>query len=420
MSSSTHRHAGPKSQQYNELELMIKHYYDMLQKKRPGHAQRFVVNIRKSLLLHGCPEDDIIAETASSKTEDNKYLSRIGRALPTMRRVEDTLRGKLWRLLLGVSNLDASDYKNQIKKAESKEYYVKIRGDTKRTFLTSEEYNSRVSEERLVRVLNSFVHRFDKAYCQGMDAIAAGLLYVMPELDAFAAFCTLINVHFPTYFYSERNQRKKDLIGSYAASFLSWDILRICDFELFKHLNPLPPHTYFFPLVASFQAISQPFTQLQRLWDFLFSFGVHLNCVVAVAQIITNKELIMQQNAARLLQGLLSQRKWMNQRLDARKVIDCTMRLVQVLKEKKHDKLWQNILRHSSDFDVAIQIKVQHENGISAKLYKTITTAHISSDSEPDEVPKMLRKKTKSDVAFGDMNADKIKKIVKEKEDENE
>merc|ERR1712154_17319 len=130
-----------------------------------------------------------------------EFFNRIGnRVLPKLRPVEDTLRGKLWRLVLGISSLDANDYKAQLQKAEHREYYVKIRGDTKRTFLTSEEYNSRVSEERLVRVLNSFVHRHSKPYCQGMDAIAAGLLYVMPELDAFASFSLLINTHFPTYF----------------------------------------------------------------------------------------------------------------------------------------------------------------------------------------------------------------------------
>merc|ERR1719336_303000 len=109
----SHRHAGPKSTQYNELEAMVNAYYEMLQKKRIERAQRFAVNIRKSLLLHGCPEDDIIAETAiddiqskMDKDNNNKYLNRIGRALPVMRRVEDTLRGKLWRLLLGVSTLD--------------------------------------------------------------------------------------------------------------------------------------------------------------------------------------------------------------------------------------------------------------------------------------------------------------------------
>merc|ERR1711971_905308 len=276
---------------------------------------------------------------------------------------------------------DASDYKNQIKKAESKEYYVKIRGDTKRTFLTSEEYNSRVSEERLVRVLNSFVHRYNKPYCQGMDAIAAGLLYVMPELDAFASFSLLINSHFPTYFYSD-GTRKKMLMGAYAASWLAWDVLKICDREIFNHLKQLPAHTYLFPLVASFQAISQPFTQLQRLWDFLFCFGVHLNPVLGVAQIIINKKLLMTQHPTMLLQGVLSQRKWMNKRLDAKAVIDCAMHLIIILKQEKHKKLWQSIAKHASDFDVALQIKIQHENGISVQQYKNITSAHIVTNGQ--------------------------------------
>lgn len=396
----SHRHAGPKSTQYNELEKMINQYYEMLQKKRHEHANRFAVNIRKHILLHGCPEDDIIAETSDIKTSGSaqngtplqqqvqspgdsangpsgrRLLAKIGGALPNMRRVEDTLRGKLWRLVLGISNLDANDYKNQIKKAESRDYYVKIRGDTKRTFLTSEEYNSRVSEERLVRVLNSFVHRYNKPYCQGMDAIAAGLLYVMPELDAYSSFSLLINTHFPTYFYSDRT-RKKDLIGAYAGSYLSLDILRICDAQMFHHLKALPAHTYFFPLVASFQAISQPFTELQRLWDFLFCFGVHLNPVLAAAQIIVNKKLVLAQAPARLLQGLLSQRKWMNQRLNARDVIDCAMHLIIILKHSKHKKIWESVAKHASNFEVALQVKIEHETGVT---YKQITTANLSSN----------------------------------------
>ena len=79
------------------------------------------------------------------------------------------------------------------------------------------------------------------------------LLYVMPELDAFWSFSRLMNVHFPTYFYS--GTRSKALVGAYAGSYLSWDILQICDRELFEHLKALPAHTYFFPLVASFQVL---------------------------------------------------------------------------------------------------------------------------------------------------------------------
>eukprot|EP01084_Bolivina_argentea_P310170 536658_1 len=110
------RHKGPKSTEYNELEKMINQYYEALQKKQQKNASRFFVNIRKHILLKGCPRDDIISErdvTNSSTSNDTAnnagrhLFTRIERELPTMRRVEDTLRGKVWRLLLGVGNLDA-------------------------------------------------------------------------------------------------------------------------------------------------------------------------------------------------------------------------------------------------------------------------------------------------------------------------
>jgi len=419
----SHRHAGPKSDKYNEVEQMIDQYYDTLRnKKRQAQAKRFAVNIRKHILIHGCPEDDIIAETAMNNNSPDKSsnpqqqdsrrrLLNFGggfKALPTIRKVEDTLRGKVWRLMLGVGTLDATDYRNQIKKKENTNYYVKIRGDTKRTFLTSEQYNSRVAEERLVRVLNSFVHKHDKPYCQGMDAIAAGLLYVMPELDAFWSFSRLMNVHFPTYFYSGKSN--KPLVGAYAGSFLSWDVLRICDNDLFEHLKMLPAHTYLFPLVASFQAISQPFTEMQKLWDFLFCFGVHLNPVLAAAQIMVNKQMVLRENPARLLQGLLSQRKWMNQRLDHRSVIDCAMQCIIELKKQKHKKLWKEIALHSSDFTVALQIYVQHENGMQ---YTVITDNTANANDTSSKVDR-------ADDDFSDLSGAKITSSRNANDDEKE
>eukprot|EP01084_Bolivina_argentea_P036986 68377_1 len=372
MTSTKHRHSGPKSTQYNELETMINQFHGMLRNKRHEHASKFTGNIRKFILLNGCPEDDIHSWTKkedkniqhNNKKNREEFITRIGHQLPTIRHVEDTIRGKLWRLTLGVGSLNSNDYKKLIGKAESKKNYVKIRGDTKRTFLTSKEYNSRVSEERLVRVLNSFVVCYNKPYCQGMDAIAAGLLYVMPELDAFTTYSLLMNKHFPTYFISDKS-RKTDLIGAYAASYLSWDILKVCDREIFNHLFILPPHMYLFPLVGVFQAISQPFTQLLKLWDFLFCFGVHLNPVLAAAQIISNKKLIMTQPPMKLVQTILSQRKWMNQRLNAKLVINSAMQMIILLKQEKHKKLWQNILLHSNNFEIAVQIKMAHEHGVA-------------------------------------------------------
>eukprot|EP01084_Bolivina_argentea_P283105 484776_1 len=240
-----------KSAKYTKLEKQIDRYYVMLQKKRDKDAEKYAMNIRKEVLLYGCSEEDIFVPTSNNNDQKtNGMLAKMApKSLPTRRISEDTLRGKLWRLVLGVSHLDANDYQNRIKSKECIEkVYSKIRGDTKRTFLTSLEYNSRVSEERLVRVLNSFVHRYNKLYVQGMDVIAAGLLYAMPELDAFESFTLLINSHFPLYFYRDKIV-SNDLIGAYAGSYLSWDILKICDDTLFQHLKPLPPHTYLFPVV---------------------------------------------------------------------------------------------------------------------------------------------------------------------------
>merc|ERR1712154_286925 len=86
-----------------------------------------------------------------------------------------------------------------------------------------------------------------------------------------------------------------------------------------------------------------------------------------------------QQAPARLLQGLLSQRKWMNQQLDAKAVIDCTMHLIILLKQEKHKTLWRNIAKHATNFEIAENIKKQHEKlKVSTGM---ISTANISPKS---------------------------------------
>ena len=242
-------------------------------------------------------------------------------------------------------------------------YYIYIGSDTKRTFVTSVKYNSRVSEERLVRVLNSYTHKYNKGYSQGMNCIAAGLLYVMPEIYAFATFSILINVHFPMYFYNKKDQRKNALIGAWAGAYLAHDIIKLCDKELFDHLKKLNPLTYLFPLIQSSQALCQPFDELLRLWDFLFCFGVHLNPVITAAQLISNRLLLLnEKNVPKLLQTLLSQRHWMNRSIDSKKIIESAMNCIVILKDQKNKDLWNNILKHASDLKIASKIKYDHEN----------------------------------------------------------
>ena len=49
------------------------------------------------------------------------------------------------------------------------------------------------------------------------------------------------------------------------------------------------------------------------------------------------------------------------------------------LKPNKHKKLRQNILKHSYDFDVALQHKIEHENDL---IYTQSTTGHFASNNK--------------------------------------
>ena len=206
----------------------------------------------------------------------------------------------------------------------------------------------------------------------------------MPELDAFFTFSTIAEKHCPTYWYSD-NTRRKDLSGAWAGSFLAWDILRVCDNEVWSHIKQIPPHMYLFPLIVGVQSIAKPFTELLRLWDFLFCFGLHLNPVVAAAQLIINRNAILSINSPRqLISTILSQLKWMNGSLNARKTIVCTMELIVRLKSvDKLQELWQNILTHATNFEVAQQIRLYHEQEVQkiARLGGTVTSSHLDTFS---------------------------------------
>eukprot|EP01083_Nonionella_stella_P232238 819479_1 len=372
-------------------ECHIYLFYITLKNQQYQHAQLTLSNIRKHILLYGCVQSEdhgiIDHQEIDTNLSTNQYYQveyyhslvarRNNTNLSLTRQNEDTTRGKAWRLLLGLKHLDSNNYQTQIRKGESKDSYAKIRGDTKRTFLISDAYTARVSLPRINRLLNSFVQQHPTRYCSGWDAIAGVLLYVMPELPAFESFCALINTHFPLYFYSDQS-RKNGFVGSYAASFLAWDILQACDKEIFDHLIQLPAHTYLFPVVVSIQTISQPFTEVIKLWDFLCCFGFHLNPVMAAAHIIVNKKELLLPNPVTLLQGLLSQRKWMNRSTDSREIINCTMRLIEMLKEPQHKTLWNNVLYHATNMDVATSIKIDHEN----IHFTEFTPSNPSTDNE--------------------------------------
>ena len=60
------------------------------------------------------------------------------------------------------------------------------------------------------------------------------------------------------------------------------------DGELYAHLQSkgLSAEVYAFPPILTFSAGTPPFEEVLHLWDFLLAFGVHLNVLSVLAQLI--------------------------------------------------------------------------------------------------------------------------------------
>lgn len=71
--------------------------------------------------------------------------------------------------------------------------------------------------------------------------------------------------------------------------------LEVVEVQLYKYLNSkkLSATVYAFPSVMTFCACTQPLSELTKLWDFLLAYGIHLNILCVISQIILIKnELI--------------------------------------------------------------------------------------------------------------------------------
>lgn len=150
-----------------------------------------------------------------------------------------TLRGRVWKTFLQVDDVRAQAYMDLVAKGPCADADV-IAADVNRTFQGDEAFHARVKPAALTRVLHAFVHRHSESavpgsasrapfsdvlgdstgdggdgpqrrsqpatsgqelfgYRQGMNVLAAALLYVMPEVDAFFAFSALVTRGVPRY-----------------------------------------------------------------------------------------------------------------------------------------------------------------------------------------------------------------------------
>ncbi|KAJ8457478.1 hypothetical protein ONZ45_g18297 [Pleurotus djamor] len=249
--------------------------------------------------------------------------------------VDPTLRPRIWKILLRVNDVPADLFLEYVSRGPC-EVREKIRNDTFRTLATDRGFKERVQEDMLVRLLDAFVWRnHDKneselgfTYVQGMNVLAAPFLYTMPsELEAFYCFSKFIEESCPLYV-------QPTLEGVHRGLKLLDRCLKIVDPELYAYLRSknLSAEIYAFPSILTLCACTPPLDQVLQLWDFLLAFGVHLNVLCVIAQLLLIREDVMNSKSPmRLLRTFPP--------LEALPVIGIAVTLVRDLPTELYDEL---------------------------------------------------------------------------------
>ncbi|KAJ3379535.1 hypothetical protein HDU92_006625 [Lobulomyces angularis] len=256
-----------------------------------------------------------------------------------------TLRGKIWKILLGVYKVNAKEYTDLVEKKES-ENFDKIKNDCFRTLKTDKNFLFKVDFDMISRVLNAFVWKTKNqpvsrlinlkySYVQGMNVLAAPFLYVMPELDAFYSFTNFIQSNCPLYVQP-------------ALEGLLDKCLKVVDLELYKYLKnkKLNASIYAFPSIMTFSACTSPLSEVLKIWDFLLAYGFHLNILCVISQLILIRDKILVSDSPMKILRTLPD-------LNAKLILRVTLNLIPQLSEDLYDML----VRHLFDpmiYDVII------------------------------------------------------------------
>lgn len=268
--------------------------------------------------------------------------------------------------------------------------YTKIRNDTFRTLTTDARFRKRVSENALIRVLNSFAWKQllqhhneelrsnnsnsnsksspplansffnqDFLYVQGMNVIAAPFLYTCKtEPQAFALFETFLSRDCPLYI-------RPTLEGVHTGLMLIDLCLEIIDPVLFNSLRSkyLSAELYAFASVLTFSACTPPLSEVLVLWDFLFAYGPHLNILFVIAQLnLIRGQLLESKSPISLLRSFPP--------LRAKEIIKLGISFVALLPKSLYDLL----KRHPYDESVHSILKQSQKLAASTSSSSSNTT----------------------------------------------
>ncbi|KAJ2076506.1 CDC16 protein [Coemansia sp. RSA 988] len=252
------------------------------------------------------------------------------------------LRSMMWLAMLEVRGISLDGYSQALQCCPSSSA-DKINNDAFRTLAADAEFRRTVPTESIVRVLNALLSAPDQStsdpprYVQGMNTLLAPFLYVMGEGAGFYAFRQFLRNECPLY-------ARPSLPGVHACVQLVDECLATVDARLFSHLkrHGAVAKIYAFPAAMTLSASVGPLRQVVRLWDFLLAFGVHLNVVCIVAQLLSMRELLLTTQSP-----MAFLRSWPPLRADA--VIRRTREIYDLLPER----LRRRIKLHAHDPQLA-------------------------------------------------------------------
>jgi len=248
-----------------------------------------------------------------------------------------SLRGTLWKIFLGVKDINPHQYMSLVKQGPAS-CRRKIDNDVDRTFKHDISFEEVVSRDKLYRCLNAFAHICPEIeYVQGMNVLCGSFLYVLPEIEAFYCFYNLMKYRCEQYVIH-------DLPGAHAALDLLTHILKIADPDLHAYLNAHSFQPQFLMhAILSLGAGTPPLTEVLKLWDLYMAFGVHMNVICTVAQLILMRDILLRHPSPCSLLRVLPQ-------LDAAAIISISVRLVQQLPTP----LYEVLVQHASLPNVVI------------------------------------------------------------------
>lgn len=286
-------------------------------------------------------------------------------------------RAYIWCILLYAAPIESEWYSGIVSRGEINADTVgpdskfvnigdKIKNDVFRTFQNNKKFWSKTSEAEFIRVLNAFAwcvienkeinervlqrdsnNVFNNninmsPYVQGMNVLAGPFLYVCrSEPQSFTLIYNLLMNQMPRY-------ATPTLSGAMDGVQLVELVLQIVDPKLSEYLknSMSSAKIYALPSVLTLCACTPSLHEVIKLWDFIFSFGVHLNIMLVVAQLLLiRSDLLASKNPMNLLRQFPE--------LDSTKIIKLSLSITKNIP----DDLYDLIVRHTYDETAASLIK---------------------------------------------------------------